>query len=164
MKIKTNLKKTLTLLIFIIVSQMAGILGSLSTVSSIKTWYVQLNKPSFTPPNWLFAPIWTLLYLLMGISAFLVWNKGIKRKNVKIALTLFFLQLIFNTFWSIIFFGLHLIFLAFIEIILLLITIILMIIGFYRVSKVASYLQIPYFLWVSFAAVLNFSFIILNPV
>jgi benzodiazapine receptor len=147
---------------FIIVAQMAGIIGSIFTTNSVDTWYREISRPSFTPPNWLFAPVWITLYLLMGISAYLVWKKGANKKEVKTALILFFIQLVLNSLWSIIFFGLHLTLIAFIEIILLWFVILFMIIKFYSISKTASLIQIPYILWVSFAAVLNFSFAALN--
>jgi translocator protein len=146
----------------IIVCQLAGIIGSFFTVSSVSTWYLTLNKPFFNPPGWLFGPVWVILYFLMGISLYIIWDKGIKSSKSKIALSVFGLQLILNSLWSILFFGLKSPLLAFIEIIFLWITIILTIICFNRISKSASYLLIPYILWVSFAAILNFSIYYLN--
>ncbi len=147
------------LIIALIIPQLAGLLGSIFTSSAIPTWYSTLIKPSISPPNWIFAPVWISLYLLMGISLFLVWKKGFKDKK---AVTFFSIQLILNTFWSIIFFGLNSILFAFIEIVILWIFILLTIIYFYRISKIASYLLIPYILWVSFAAILNYLIFILN--
>lgn len=134
----------------------AGIVGSFFTVSSIPTWYVTLNKPVFSPPNWIFAPVWTILYILMGISLYLVWQKG------KVPF-IFWIQLILNTVWSIVFFGMKNPALALVDIIALWIIIILTIKSFYKISKTAGYLLIPYLLWVSFAAILNLAIVILNP-
>lgn len=133
----------------------AGLVGSLFTATSIPEWYQFLNKPSFSPPNWIFGPVWTTLYVLMGISLYLVWEK----KKVP---SVFWIQLILNALWSIIFFGMRNPTLAFIEIVVLWIAIFLTIKSFYRISKLASYLLIPYILWVSFASVLNLSIAILN--
>jgi len=156
------LKEVLFFMAFIVISQAAGIIGSIFTSNSIRTWYVEISRPPFTPPNWIFAPVWISLYLLMGISGYLVWKKGARKKEVRIALILFFIQLALNSVWSILFFGLHLILAAFIEILLLWIAILFMIFKFWPVSKTAALIQIPYILWVSFAAVLNFSFAVLN--
>ena len=150
------------LVIAIVVSELAGIVGSVFTVSSIPTWYAALQKPSFSPPNWIFGPVWTTLYLLMGVAVFLVWRHGLERKEVKTALAIFGGQLVLNTLWSIIFFGLHNPFLAFVEIIALWLAILWTILAFYKISRPAAYLLLPYILWVSFAAVLNFSIMILN--
>jgi len=150
------------LVIAIVISELAGIVGSVFTVSAIPTWYATLQKPSFSPPNWIFGPAWTTLYFLMGIAAFLVWKKGLERKDVKIALGVFGGQLVLNALWSIIFFGLHNPFWAFIEIIVLWLAILATMFAFYKISRPAAYLLLPYILWVSFAAVLNFSIMILN--
>ncbi|MBN1766298.1 MAG: tryptophan-rich sensory protein [Sedimentisphaerales bacterium] len=125
-------------------------------------WYESLNKPPFNPPGWIFGPAWTILYLMMGIAFFLVWQKGLKIKDVKIALTLFLIQLTFNAAWMPIFFGYQKIFIAFIDIILLWFAILLTIIKFWNISKTASILLIPYILWVTFASVINLSIWILN--
>ncbi len=159
---KSLLRNALFLVLFIIIAQMAGFIGSLFTADSVDTWYKEISRPSFTPPDWLFAPVWITLYVLMGISAFLIWKKGANKKEVKAALIIFFIQLVLNSLWSIIFFGFHLTLIAFIEIILLWVAILFMVIKFYSISKAASLIQIPYLLWVSFASVLNFSFAALN--
>ena len=137
---------------------LASAIGGLFTASSVSTWYVELNKPVFNPPSWIFGPVWTLLYLLIGISLYLVW---IKKDDVR-AFFVFGIQLFLNALWSILFFGLKLPLYAFIEIILLWIAILMTIIYFYRINKTSAYLLVPYILWVSFAAVLNFSIFILN--
>ena len=150
------------LIFFILISQLAGLIGSIFTRDSISTWYSSLIKPSFNPPNWLFGPVWIMLYILMGISAYLIYKEGFKKKEVRLALGIFGIQLALNTLWSVIFFGLKSPFYAFIEIILLWAAIIFTISKFYRISKPAAYLLIPYILWVSFAAVLNISIFLLN--
>ncbi len=152
MKISNPIK----LVISLVICQLAGILGSLFTMSKIPTWYMTLSKPELAPPNWIFGPVWTTLFILMGIALYLVWNQGTDRKDVKIALYIFSTQLILNVLWSIIFFGLENPGSAFIEIISLWISILLSIIYFYKISKPASYLLIPYIAWVSFASYLNF--------
>ena len=157
-----KLNNFLKLVIAIVVSELAGVIGSVFTISSIPTWYSTLQKPSFSPPNWIFGPAWTTLYFFMGVAAFLVWRHGVERKEVKTALAIFGGQLALNTLWSIIFFGLHNPFWAFVEIIILWLAILLTIVSFYKVSKTAAYLLLPYILWVSFASVLNFSILVLN--
>ncbi|MDO8498562.1 MAG: TspO/MBR family protein [bacterium] len=134
----------------------AGVLGSVFTTSAIPAWYATLNKPVFAPPNSVFAPVWTTLYILMGISLYLVWQK----KKVP---SVFWVQLVLNTLWSIIFFGLKNPALAFVNIVALWIAIFLTIKSFYKINKLASYLLIPYLLWVTIASLLNLSIIILNP-
>lgn len=153
----------LQLAVSIIVCQLAGLFGSIFTTSSIPTWYADLEKPPFTPPNWIFAPVWTSLFLLMGISTFLVWRKGLAQNRVKTALGIFAAQLALNTLWSILFFGLKSPVAGLIEIVILWIVILLTIQRFYQISKPAGILLLPYILWVSFAAVLNFSIWQLNP-
>jgi benzodiazapine receptor len=146
----------LKLLISLIVCQSAGFIGSIFISPAIPTWYVTLNKPPFTPPNWLFSPVWIFLFVLMGISAFLVWSKGLDDKRVKTALSIFAVQLILNILWSAVFFGFRSPLAGLIEIVILWIAIWLTILNFFKVSKTAGLLLMPYILWVSFAAVLNF--------
>lgn len=146
----------------LVIPQLAGAIGTIFTSSSIPTWYTTLNKPSFNPPNWIFGPVWTILFLLMGIALFLVWQKGIHKKEVKIAITIFGIQLVLNTLWSILFFGLQSPQYALVEIVFLWIAIVATIITFYKVSKCAAALLLPYILWVSFAAYLNYTLGMLN--
>ena len=148
--------------ISIIICQLAGFIGSLFTAPAIPMWYAILNKPSFTPPSNIFAPVWTILFLLMGISLFLIWRKREPARQVKIAILFFSIQLGLNILWSFLFFGLKSPFAGLVEILLLWIAISLTITSFYRVSKTAALLLIPYILWVSFAIVLNFYFWRLN--
>jgi len=160
MKIK-NIAK---LVISIIICQLAGVIGSVFTTSAISEWYTTLQKPFFTPPNWLFAPVWLTLYTLMGISLYLIWNKGLKNKRVKNSLYLFGLQLVLNAVWSILFFGLRSPLLGLIEIVFLWVFIVLTILKFYKISRTAGLLLIPYIVWVSIALLLNFYIWILNPI
>jgi len=152
-----KLNNFLKLVIAVVISEAAGIIGSAFTVSSVSTWYTTLQKPSFNPPNWIFGPVWTALYFLMGVAAFLVWRRGFERKEVKTALAVFGGQLALNAFWSIIFFGLRNPFWAFIEIIILWLAILLTIVSFYKISKTSACLLLPYIIWVSFAGYLNYS-------
>ncbi len=150
-------KLTLSLLL----CQFAGVVGSFFTTPAIPTWYKTLNKPSFTPPNWVFSPVWISLFTLMGISLFLVWRKQ-GEPRVRIALTLFSLQLGLNILWSIAFFGLKSPLLGLIDILLLWLAILLTILTFLKVSRIAGWLLLPYLLWVSFAAVLNYFLWVFN--
>ncbi len=157
MKIKDILK----LVISIFLCQLAGFLGSLFTAPAIPTWYKTLDKPFFSPPNWIFSPVWISLFILMGISLFMVWRKQ-EQPRFKVALIFFFVQLIFNILWSAAFFGLRSPLFGLIDIVLLWVAILLTIQNFLRISKMAGLLLLPYILWVSFAMVLNFSLWILN--
>jgi tryptophan-rich sensory protein len=136
-------------------------IGSYFTSSSVDSWYPSLIKPSWRPPNWLFAPVWTALYLSMAISAWLVWRQSGYKKAAS-ALTFFLLQLILNAAWSGLFFGLRQPFVAFLEIILLWLAILVTIRLFFRLRPVAAWMMVPYLLWVTFAAVLNLSIWWLN--
>lgn len=156
------MNKWLKIVAFIIICQMAGLIGSIFTFPSIPTWYASLNKPSFSPPNWLFGPVWITLYTLMGISAYIIWEKGIKKKEIKVAIGLFSAQLILNSIWSFLFFGLQNPLFAFVEICILWIFILATIISFFRIDRKAAYLMVPYILWVSFALILNYSIYLLN--
>ncbi len=147
----------------IVACEIAGVIGSIFTIPSIPTWYAALNKPFFTPPGWVFGPAWVALYALMGISAYLVWTKGVKKHEVRWALSLFAAQLFLNVLWSIAFFGMHSPLYGFAVIALLWVTLLATIILFYRISKTAAYLLVPYFLWGSFAAALNLAVLIMNP-
>jgi benzodiazapine receptor len=151
----------LKLVTSVILCQIAGFLGSLFTTPAISTWYATLRKPFFTPPNWIFSPVWISLFILMGISLFFVWRRQ-GHPQFKKALIFFFVQLILNVLWSLAFFGLRLPLLGFIDIILLWIAILLTIQNFLKVSKFAGVLLLPYLLWVSFATLLNLSLWVQN--
>ncbi len=160
MKILSVLK----LLFLIILCEIIGALGTIFTSPNIPTWYASLAKPFFSPPNWLFAPVWTILFLMMGVSIYLLLEnkeKKLKAKR-KIAVVLFVIQFALNVLWSYLFFGLKNPLLGFIGIIVLWIFILATIISSYKVDKKAAYLLVPYLLWVTFASVLNFSVLILN--
>jgi len=157
-----KLKPALKLIAALVISGSAGAVGTLFTISAIPAWYATLAKPALNPPTWVFGPVWTALYALMGIAAFLVWNKGWGRADVRKALGFFLLQLALNAVWSIIFFGWHDILSAFICIAALWLTIVWTMMLFYRISKPTMYILLPYILWVSFAAYLNYSILMLN--
>jgi tryptophan-rich sensory protein len=155
------MKNILKLIVSVVISQAAGAIGSLFTIQNIPTWYAGLNKPSFNPPNYLFGPVWITLYFIMGIAFFLVWKQS-ETRSIKVPAVLFVIQLLLNSLWSILFFGMKNPALGFMEIILLWIFIVLCIVKFYPVSKPAAWLMLPYLLWVSFASVLNFKIWMLN--
>lgn len=150
------MKNYLVGFIFIIVSNLVGSIGSLFTSPKIQSWYANINKPSFNPPNWIFGPVWTLLFSLLGIAFYLVVKNGVNKPGVKLAIIIFGVQFIFNILWSYLFFGLEKPLLALIDLVLLLISIFVMTFVFYRINHISAYLIIPYILWVSFAGVLNF--------
>lgn len=156
------MKKLLPLLVSIVIAEAAGIIGSVFTFSEITSWYATLVRPSFSPPNWLFGPVWTTLYCLMGISAFLIWQKR-KTRVARAGLVIYAVNLVANSLWSIVFFGLHRPDLALIVIFVLWSTIVIMIKRFWPINQLASLLLIPYLLWVTFATFLNFTIYRLNP-
>lgn len=143
-------------------SFLAALIGSVFTIPSITTWYASLNKPFFTPPDWLFGPAWTILYLLMAIALFLVWRLP-QSKQRDSAIAVYAAQLITNVLWSVGFFGFHNILLGVALILLLLALIVLTTYEFYGLSKPAAYAMVPYILWVSFATCLNVAVFLLNP-
>jgi len=155
-------RDNIKLVVSIIACQLAGLIGSVFTTPAIPTWYAALQKPAFTPPNWLFAPAWITLYLLMAIAAFLIWRKGLNQREVKLALLIFAIQLILNALWSVAFFGLRSPLAGVIVIALLWVAILFTILRFFRLSVAAGALLLPYILWVSFAAVLNIAIWQLN--
>jgi tryptophan-rich sensory protein len=171
--------KPIKFFISIIICELAGVIGSLFTTSQINDWYKGLNKPFFNPPSWIFGPAWTILFVLMGISLYLVWLKKWEPKNKIVSqkakawnslsqkfftgtwqkaniILIFATQLILNVLWTIIFFGMHSPAAAFFELLMLWFAIVFTIVNFYRVSKTAALLLLPYILWVSFAAILNY--------
>ncbi|MEP3209143.1 MAG: TspO/MBR family protein [Maribacter sp.] len=157
------MKKKLTyIIVSVSVCLLIGFLSGFAAQSSLNTWFVTLNKPSFNPPNWLFAPIWTILYTMMGIAAGIVWAKGMHHVWVKTALYHFGFQLLLNAAWSIVFFGFKQPIWALMVIIMLIVLLGLTIRWFNVVSRAAAYLLIPYFLWVCFATVLNYKIWELN--
>lgn len=149
------LKKILILSFFITTAHLAGIIGSFFTAPKIETWYFFLEKPFFSPPNWLFAPVWIVLYTLMGISAFIVLQKS-QSSRAKSAFCFYGAQLLVNALWSVIFFGFQSPFLGFLTIIALWFLIFVTTVKFWKIEKFAGLLFLPYFFWVTFAMVLNF--------
>ncbi|RZL39246.1 MAG: tryptophan-rich sensory protein [Pedobacter sp.] len=149
-------------IICLIIPLSIGALGGFFTMEAVKTWYTTLNKPSFNPPNYLFGPVWSTLYAIMGIASYLVWKRRKTAKNYTLAASIYFIQLVLNLMWSFIFFYQQQIGLALIEIIFLLVAIIANSILFYKINKVAGLLYIPYIMWVSFATVLTYSIYMLN--
>ncbi|MEA1925512.1 MAG: TspO/MBR family protein [Candidatus Altiarchaeota archaeon] len=150
------------LTIAVVVSLMAGAIGSISTSDAIPTWYATLEKPELTPPGWVFAPIWAVLYILMGLAAYIVWKEGLHKLEVKTALTLYTTQLTLNVLWSILFFGLRNPLYALFDISALLILLILTAKQFREINKNAALLLMPYLLWVLYAAFLNLNIWLLN--
>ncbi len=155
-------KKLVFIVIAVSICLLAGSIGAFATQSSVNTWFTTLNKPFFNPPNWVFGPVWTILYILMGIAAGRVWSNGFHHKWVKTAMYHFIFQLLLNTLWSLVFFGMQEIFGALLVIIALLILLLFTYKWFKVVDSLSAFLLIPYILWVSFALVLNFSFWKLN--
>ncbi len=155
-------KNILTIIAALAIPQIAGAIGSLFTFQAIPTWYATIIKPELAPPNWVFGPVWTTLFLLMGLASYLVWKRGWERRDVKIALSVYVVQLALNTIWSILFFGIPSPQLAFYEIVLLWLSIATNIVLFYRISKAAGLMLVPYIAWVSFAGYLNYSIWMLN--
>lgn len=151
----TRTTDVLRLIAAMALSQLAGVIGSTFTVPSIGAWYAGLRKPSFTPPGWVFGPVWVTLYTLMGVAAWLVWRKGLEQRAVRAALAIFLVQLVLNALWPVVFFGLREPFCAFVEIVVLWAAAVLTMILFFRVYTWAGVLFIPYNIWVSYATALN---------
>lgn len=144
------------LAVSVVTPLVVGYLGSLITVKEISSWYMQINKPALTPPNGVFGPVWTMLYVLMGVSLYLVWTKKSKKKKTK-AMVVFGIQLVLNLLWSYLFFGKHWLLVSSLEIVILWLVILVNILSFKKHSVVAAGLLVPYLIWVSFATYLTFS-------
>lgn len=157
-----QMKKLLKLIFCIIVCELAGGVGAIFTTPAIQGWYQTIQKPAFNPPNWIFGPVWTFLFFLMGVSLYLILEKGISDQKVKRGLLIFIGQFILNIAWSFLFFKFERPFYALIEIIVLWFGILVTIIQFRKIDKRAAYLLWPYLLWVAFATILNFSIWRLN--
>ncbi len=156
-------RSILRMILCVLMCLSAGWIGSMATRNAIPHWYAGLNRPALSPPNWVFGVVWPILYVMMGIAGAMVLSYGINRKDVRMAAVAFGIQLALNAAWSLIFFGLHRIDLALIELVLLWLAIIATIRLFFRVSKSATVMMVPYLLWVTFAIGLNAGFLILNP-
>ena len=158
----SRFREIIRLVVSIIACQGAGLIGAIFTTPAIPTWYAALEKPAFTPPNSVFAPIWVTLYLLMGIAVFLIWRIGLRESGVKLAFVIFWGQLVLNALWSVVFFGFKSPLAGVVVIIILWAAILLTIIRFFKLSKVAGGLLIPYILWVSIASYLSAGIWMLN--
>jgi len=156
------MSNTLKLIIAIIIPVAVGAVSGFFTNSEIPGWYQTINKPTWNPPSWLFGPVWTTLYILMGIALFLVWKSDASQSVKKTAIILFAAQLVLNFFWSFIFFNQHQIGWAVVEIITMWVFILLTIFAFAPISKIAAWLLVPYISWVSFATILNYTIWKLN--
>jgi len=156
-----NKSQILKLIVSIALPLGLGAIAGMFTADAIPDWYQTLNRPSFNPPNWLFGPVWTTLYLIMGVSLFLIWNQNASKERNR-AISVFLIQQALNFGWSFIFFYFNMIGLALIEIILLWISIFIMLVMFYKIKPVAAYINIPYLCWVTFATVLNAAYYFLN--
>ena len=150
------------LVISLVVCQLIGLIGSVYTMNAIPTWYAALEKPAFTPPNWLFAPAWITLYVLMGIAAFLVWRNGWDKPKVRVALVFFGVQLVLNALWSVVFFGLESPLFGVVVIVMLWVAILITMLRFKEISIAGAWLLLPYLLWVTFASALNIAIWMLN--
>ena len=157
------MNKVSRIAIVVVICLLVGYVSGMVTRASITTWYPTLIKPSFNPPNWIFAPVWTSLYVMMGVAAGLIWNQITTQiATVTKALQFFIIQLVLNALWSYLFFGLHNLMLATIEVVLLWLMIFETYSQFAKINKTASYLMLPYLAWVSFASVLTASIWWLN--
>lgn len=149
------------LIISILLPLSVGAIAGMFTAQAVPTWYASLNRPSFNPPNWVFGPVWTFLYILLGFSFFLIWKlENSKQRNL--AIWAFSIQLLLNFIWSFLFFYFNMIGIALIEIILLWLSIVFMLYSFYRINHLSAFINIPYLLWVTFATILNAGYYFLN--
>ena len=146
------------LIIFIVICEAVGLGGAVFTAKAIPTWYAKLNKPSFSPPNWIFGPVWTLLYALQGIAAYIIFQYP----GGNTAISLFVIQLGLNAFWTPLFFGAKKLGWAFAEILLMLFFILITVVSFFKIDSGAGWLMLPYAAWVSFASLLNYKLWRLN--
>ena len=145
--------------LFLIITYSASFIGGLVTISLKEPWYSELVKSSYNPPDWIFAPVWTTLYLMMALAVWFFWHS--KKRDIK-TIYIYFIHIVFNTTWSIVFFGLHQILLALLVLLILIFLIIILILRFKRVNSISYYLMIPYLLWCCYALFLNINLLILN--
>ena len=151
--------KFLSFVLFFTITYSASFIGGLATISFKEPWYSELIKSNFNPPDWIFAPVWTTLYLMMTLAVWFYWHS---RNRDMSTIYIYFIHILFNTTWSLVFFVLHNIFLALINLLILIIFIFILIFRFKRVNKVSAYLMIPYLLWSCYALFLNLNLLILN--
>jgi tryptophan-rich sensory protein len=162
MMMNQRIRTGVELALFVAFCEMAGVVGAFFTTSSIPTWYASIRKPDIAPPNWVFAPVWTTLYGLMGVSLFLVWSKTRGKGSGRLAIAVFIMQLVLNVLWSYLFFGLQSPILGLVEITILWFAIAATVAFFFRTSRSAGLILLPYLGWVSLAAYLNYMIFILN--
>ncbi len=151
--------KFISFVLFFIITYSASFIGGLVTLSFKEPWYSQLMKSNFNPPDWIFAPVWTTLYLMMTLAIWIFWHS--KNRDMS-TIYIYFVHILFNTTWSVVFFGLHNILLALINLVILICLIVILVLRFKRVNKISSYLMIPYLLWSCYALFLNLNLYILN--
>ena len=151
--------KFLSFILFFIITYSASFIGGMATISLKEPWYSNLIKPDFNPPDWIFAPVWTLLYLMMTLAIWIFWHT--KNRDIN-TIYIYLIHIVFNATWSLVFFAFHNIFLAFINLVILICLIIILIQRFRRVNFISSYLMIPYLLWCLYALFLNFNILVLN--
>ena len=151
--------KLLTFILFLLITFSASLIGGLATINFMNPWYSLLNKPIFNPPDWVFGPVWTILYFMMTISIWLYWHTKNREMNT---IYIYFIHIVFNTTWSIVFFGLHQIFAALVVLLVLIFLIIALILKFKRVNLISYYLMFPYLLWTLYALFLNINLLVLN--
>ena len=151
--------KFISFILFFIITYSASFIGGMATISFKEPWYSELIKSNYNPPDWIFAPVWTALYLMMTLAIWFFWHSKNRDMNT---IYIYFIHIVFNTTWSIVFFGLHQILLALFVLIVLILMIIILILRFKRVNIVSYYLMIPYLLWCCYALVLNFNIFLLN--
>ena len=151
--------KFISFILFFIITYSASFIGGMATISFKEPWYSELIKSNYNPPDWIFAPVWTTLYLMMTLAIWFFWHS--KKRDLN-TIYIYFIHIVFNTTWSIVFFGLHQILFALIVLLVLIFLIIILIIRFKRVNLVSYYLMIPYLLWTLYALFLNFNLLILN--
>ena len=151
--------KFISFILFFIITYSASFIGGMATISFKEPWYSELIKSNYNPPDWIFAPVWTILYLMMTLAIWFFWHSKNRDMNT---IYIYFIHIAFNTTWSIVFFGLHQILFALIVLLILIFLIVILIIRFKRVNLVSYYLMIPYLLWTLYALFLNFNLLILN--
>jgi tryptophan-rich sensory protein len=156
------MKNWIKLVISIAIPQIIGISSVFFTITNVGRWYQQIKRPEWNPPNWIFGPVWTILYIMMGVALYLIWKSNVAKEKKRTAIILWSVQLLFNFFWSFIFFNQHQIGLALVEIICLWVLLLLNIFSFAKINKTAAWLLVPYISWVSFAAILNYAIWELN--
>lgn len=154
--------KPIKLIVSLVASYAAGFLGSMATTPNVDTWFQTITQPSFAPPDWVFGPVWTILYAMIGVSLYLVWEKGLKKHKARIAIWLFVINILTNATWSIVFFGLHDIALALFNLVFIWLLTLCTVVYLYKDYRASAWLLVPYWLWLSFAMLLNLSILMLN--